>query len=363
MKEKFKKATEKCIGFFRRVCPKIGRFIGQFLYKNRYLWMRIGIALFTLMLAMFLCFFLLELMPADSIEQMAIKLATERRIPLDEARVLAIQILGYNPEASVFGKLGSYISNLMHGNLGTSIVNPSINVNSVIKKTLPWTLFIATLSLIISFGLGTLLGAYMAWKRGKIADGAMTSYIVVSSAIPDYIFALLILFFFAYRLEWFPQMGAYSVEYTPGFNLGFIGSCLYHATLPIFANVFIQTAGWALLMRGSAISVMGEDYIWAARARGIPEHIIVRKYMRKNAILPLIASVALTFASLFGGSPLMESIFNYPGIGQAFSLYIGQRDYFMIIGILLFESFILVLANLIADSLYSVIDPRIRRSA
>ncbi len=342
---------------------KICKGVGQFFYKYRFLWMRIGVALFTLMLAMFLCFLILELMPADSIDQMAIKLAAERRIPFEEARELAIEILGYNPDESIWNKLGSYVSNLVEGNLGTSIVNPSINVNSVIKKTLPWTLFVATLSLIISFGLGTLLGAYMAWKRGKVADGLMTSYIVVSSAIPDYIFALLVLFVFAYRLEWFPQMGAYSIEYTPGFNIGFIGSCLYHAALPVFANVFIQTAGWALLMRGSAVAVMGEDYIWAARARGIPQNIIVGKYMRKNALLPLIASVALSFAGLFGGSPLMESIFNYPGIGQAFSLYIAQRDYFMIVGILLFESFILVLANLVADSMYSLIDPRIRRSA
>jgi len=342
---------------------KIFTVIGQFFYKYRFLWMRLGIALFTLMLAMLLCFLLLELMPADSIEQMAIKLATERRITVEEARELAIQILGYNPNESVWKKLGSYISNLFQGNLGTSIVNPSINVNSVIQKTLPWTLFVATFSLIISFGIGTLLGSYMAWKRGKVADGLMTGYIVVSSAIPDYIFALLVLFVFAYKLEWFPQQGAYSIQYEVGFNLGFIGSCLYHAALPIFANVFIQTAGWALLMRGSSISVMGEDYIWAARARGVPQNLIVSRYMRKNAMLPLIASVALTFAGLFGGSPLMESIFNYPGIGQAFSLYIAQRDYFMIIGILLFESFILVLANLVADSLYSIIDPRIRRSS
>ena len=341
---------------------KVGKGIGQFFYKYRFLWMRIGVALFTLMLAMLLCFLILELMPADSIDQMAVKLASERRIPFEEARELAIEILGYDPDESVWSKLGSYVSNLFQGNLGKSIVNPSINVNSVIQKTLPWTLFVATLSLIISFALGTLLGAYMAWKRGKAADGLMTGYIVVSSAIPDYIFALLALFVFAYRLGWFPQMGAYSIEYTPGFNLGFIGNCMYHAALPVFANVFVQTAGWALLMRGSAVAVMGEDYIWAARARGIPEKTIVGKYMRKNALLPLIASVALTFAGLFGGSPLMESIFNYPGIGQAFSLYIAQRDYFMIVGILLFESFILVLANLVADSMYSLIDPRIRRS-
>lgn len=323
--------------------------------------MRIGIALLTLALAMFLCFLLLELMPADSVDQMAIKLATERRIPFDEARELAISILGYDPDQSVFIKFFNYLGNLFRGNLGVSIVNPSINVNSVIAKTLPWTLFISTVSLFISFALGTLMGAFMAWRRGKVAESALTSYIVVSSAIPDYIFALIILYFFAYILQWFPQMGAYSIEYDVGFNFGFIGSCLYHAMLPIFANVFIQTANWALLMRGSCVAVMGEDYIWAARTRGVPQRLIVRKYMRKNAILPLIATLALSFAGLFGGSTLMESIFNYPGLGLQFSTYIAQRDYFMIIGILFFESVVLVFANLVADSLYSVIDPRIRR--
>lgn len=344
------------------VLKKVGILVGKFFYKYRFLWMRIGIALVTLMLAMFLSFLLLELMPADSVDQMAIKLATERRIPFEEARELAISILGYDPDESVFEKFGSYVSNLFRGNLGVSIVNPTINVNSVIAKTLPWTLFISTVSLIISFGLGTLIGAFMAWKRGKAGDAMLTSYIVVSSAIPDYIFAVIILYLFAYQLEWFPQMGAYSIEYEIGFNAEFIGSCIYHAILPIFANVFIQTAGWALLMRGSSVAVMGEDYIWAARTRGVPQRTIIRKYMRKNAILPLIASLALSFAGLFGGSTLMESIFNYPGLGQAFSLYIAQRDYFMIVGILFFESAILVIANLIADSMYSIIDPRIRRS-
>ena len=329
------------------VLKKVGILVGKFFYKYRFLWMRIGIALVTLMLAMFLSFLLLELMPADSVDQMAIKLATERRIPFEEARELAISILGYDPDESVFEKFGSYVSNLFRGNLGVSIVNPTINVNSVIAKTLPWTLFISTVSLIISFGLGTLIGAFMAWKRGKAGDAMLTSYIVV---------------LFAYQLEWFPQMGAYSIEYEIGFNAEFIGSCIYHAILPIFANVFIQTAGWALLMRGSSVAVMGEDYIWAARTRGVPQRTIIRKYMRKNAILPLIASLALSFAGLFGGSTLMESIFNYPGLGQAFSLYIAQRDYFMIVGILFFESAILVIANLIADSMYSIIDPRIRRS-
>lgn len=362
MKKVFK-ALKKGLSLIAKFFKQVWDVLKAFVYKYRFIFARIGISLITLFLAMILCFILLELMPGDSIDQMALKLSTEKRIPFDEARQLAIQILGYNPDESVFLKIGHYFANLFKGNLGTSIVNPTINVNYVIKKALPWTLFIATISLIISFVLGTSLGSFMAWRRGKRADNVATGYIVFASSVPDYILALLILFIFSYKLGWFPTMGAYDINETVGFNIGFIWSCIYHAILPIFANVFIQTAGWALLMRGSSISIMGEDYIWAARARGIPESAIVNKYMKHNAILPLIASLALSFAALFGGSPLMESIFNYPGIGQAFSLYVGQRDYFMIIGILFFQSFIIILANLIADSLYSVIDPRIRRSA
>lgn len=348
----------------KKILSDIGKafcYIWQIIYKYRFLWKRIGVGLLTLFCALILCFCLLELMPADSIEQFAIRLAAERRISLEEARALAIQILGYNPDAPIYEKLWSYIVNLAHGNLGVSIVDPSINVNYVIKKTLPWTLFISSVSLFISFELGTVSGAYMAWKRVKRTDNILTTYIVFSSSVPDYILGLFILYIFAYQLGWFPQMGAYDISTEVGFNWPFIASCLYHAALPIITYVFIQTASWALMMKGSSIAVMGEDYILAARARGIPQRVIVKKYLRQNAMLPLITTLALSFAGLFGGSPLMESIFNYPGIGQAYSTYIGQRDYFMIIGILFFSSFVIIFANIIADSLYSLIDPRIRR--
>jgi peptide/nickel transport system permease protein len=191
----------------------------------------------------------------------------------------------------------------------------------------------------------------------------MTGYVVLASAIPDYILALIALYLFAFKLNVFPRMGAYDIQYTVGFNPGFIGNCLYHAALPILSYTFIQTANWALLMKGSSVAVLGDDYIAAAKARGIPNSLLINRYLKKNAMLPLFASLTLAFATIFGGSPLVESIFNYPGIGQAFSTYISQRDYFLIVGILLFTSFIVVIANLIADSLYSFIDPRIRRGS
>ncbi len=127
--------------------------------------------------------------------------------------------------------------------------------------------------------------------------------------------------------------------------------------------VIVQISGWALTMRGSCVSVLGEDYVNAAKARGIPKKTIDKKYLRRNAILPLVTSIAISFATLFGGSTLIESMFNFPGLGLQLSYYIGCRDYFVIVGILFFTSSIIIFANLIADSIYSLIDPRIRRDA
>lgn len=337
------------------------RAIGAFLYKYRFLWRRLGIALITLILSVFLIFFLLRFIPGSSVDLFARTLATQRNIPFDEARILAIQILGYDPDAPIFTQFFDYMGNLFRGNLGQSLNDPNLTVNIVIGRSLPWTLFLSVVSLAISFVIGIFMGARLVWSKNKAANAARMSYIVVSSAFPDFIFGLLMLTLFSSVFPIFPTSGAYDATFsTPGFNFKFIIDCLYHGALPIISYVFIQTSGWALTMRGNCISVLGDDYIFAAKARGIPDRLIASRYLRKNAMLPLITSLAITFATMFGGSPLMENIFNYPGIGQQFSNFIGAREYFMILGILFFESVVIVFANLVTDSIYSLVDPRVR---
>ena len=345
------------------ITKKAVRAIGGFFFKYRFLWRSVGIALITLLLTIFLLFFLLRLIPGSSVDLYARTLMNQRNISFEDARELAIQILGYDPDESVFVQFGGYISNLLHGNLGQSLNDPNLRVNDVISKFLPWTLFLSAVSLFISFGIGMLMGSKLAYQKSKIKNGLRTGYIIISGAFPDFIFGLLLLIIFATRLRWFPTGQAYDPSMSqPGFTLSFFWNVLYHAFLPIMAYVFISASGWALSVKGSCISVMGDDYIYAAKARGIPDNIIVKKYLRKNAMLPLITSLAVSFAATFGGSALIENIFNYPGIGQLLSNYINSREYFMIVGILFFTSAITILANLITDMLYSVIDPRIRRS-
>jgi len=347
----------------KTIFSKIWNITIQILFKFRFLWPRIAVAMITLSLSIFLIFLLIRSIPGNIIDDFAIKLVEQRRITMAEARILAVQILGYNPDESPFIQFASYISNLFHGNLGRSMSNPLLSVNDVIRKNLPWTLFVSTISLVISFLIGSFLGSNAIWKKSKVFRTSVTGYTVLSSSMPDFILGILLLYVFSYVFKIFPTQNAYNLYFsTPGFNFKFFIDCIYHAALPIISYSLIQTGNWALMMRGSCISVLGDDYIYAAKARGIPSNIIASKYLRRNALLPLITSLAISFAALFGGSPLMENIFNYPGIGQQFAMAIGQKEYFMIVGILFFTSSLIIFVNLIADSIYSIVDPRVRRN-
>jgi len=343
----------------KRVLKKVWMFLFQF----RYFFMKLGISILTLCAVVLLSFILIVNMPGTVIDSFAMQLSIQRRISMEQAMILAKQMLNYDPDASLISRFGVYIQQLLQGNLGISIKNNAKSVNLILKELLPRTLFVSSISLTISFFLGTFLGSRTTWKRNSIGSKLLDGYIVTSNAIPDYIIALILITVFAFRLGIFPNQGAYDAMILPGFTLPFILSLFFYATLPIMAYVFSQLSFWSMQMQGSALGVLGEDYINAAKARGLPKRIIVRKYLKRNAMLPLVTQLAISFGVMFGGAPLMESIFNYPGIGLAFSQAIVERDYYVVQGILLFVSVIVIGVNLIADTIYSIVDPRIRRSA
>lgn len=342
--------------------PALNKMFGL-LKKHRFFWERLLIAGATLFLCSIVTFILMRMMPGDVVENYTQSLMSQKQLPYDTARRMAVQLLNYDPDESIFQQLGRFYGGLFRGDLGQSIYINDLTTNDIIKTFLPWTIFVASMGLLFSYLIGTFIGARMAYKRKSVENMVHSTYIVVSSTIPDYLFGLVILYIFAYTLGWFPTEGAYDIETPVGFNIQFILDCLYHAFLPICAYVFTGIGGWALSMKGSSIGVLGEDYVNAGIARGLPEHVVVRKYLKKNARLPLVTSLALSFASLFGGSAIMETIFAYPGIGYAFSAYVASRDYFIMQGLFFFMSAVIIFANLIADSVYSLIDPRIRRGA
>jgi peptide/nickel transport system permease protein len=342
---------------------KFFRVIARFFSKYSYFFAKIGVSLLTLALATILLFFLLRLIPGDILELYALKLQNQQGITYDRAYELAKQLLNFDPNENVFAAFGRYINGLFHGQLGNSYLETGVSANSLIATRLPWTLFISAVALIISFILGTTIGSYAAEKRKGVFSWITSGYIAISGSIPDYLVALLLVLLFAYQLNWFPAQGNYDVfSVTPGFNLPFIGSVLYYAFLPILSYTIVQTGTWILQMRGSAIGVLGEDYILAARARGLKDHTIRRKYLRRNAMLPLITMFGVSFGNLFGGATLMESIFNYPGIGLEISNRIVNKDYMVVQGLIFFSAAMVILVNLIVDLIYPFIDPRVRKA-
>jgi len=238
--------------------------------------------------------------------------------------------------------------------------NSNRTVNDYVAYALPWTLLVVCVALTLSFVLGVVTGGYMAWQRSGWLSGFLTLFCTVTSSIPVFVFAFLLMMLFVFQLGWFPMSGAYDIMVDPGFNLPFLLSAAYHAVLPVFTFVLSSLGSWALQMKASGIAIMGEDFIFAAHARGIPESVIRNRYVLRNALLPIVTSVAIVFSSTIGNGAFVESTYIYPGMGRILAEASGRRDFAVMQGILLIISATTILANLLVELLYSKLDPRIR---
>ncbi|MFC1745478.1 ABC transporter permease [Candidatus Riflebacteria bacterium] len=321
---------------------------------------KLGTSLLTVFIAMLFTFFLVRSMPGDPIHTRAEEIVREQNIPYEMAYNIAKDQYNYDPAVSLPEQFIKYIKGLLKGNLGESILF-RIPVTDIIFNALPWTLFIVSLALLTSFILGCFLGLFITWKRqNRWLEGTVTFISVVTQSIPDFLVALLFLVIFSVRLQWFPIHGAYSVETTPGFNFSFIISALYHAILPVAAFTMYTVGTWTLAMKASATSVMTEDYMNVARAKGLKQERILVRYLGKNAVMPLVTSLAISFGTMLSGAMFIEAIFSYPGVGYFFGVSIQARDFILMQGLLLLTTLAIVLANFFADLFYAWIDPRVK---
>lgn len=320
---------------------------------------RVGIALITIFLITTLTFFVVRKTPGDVMQAWAMDIVQTYSMTYEDALAFVESMYSYDPNQPVLEQYIAYISGLLRGDLGESFIY-KVSVNEVIAKALPWTVFVTSISLFLSFGIGILLGMTIAWKRKTILDPIVTFYAAFTGATPDYVTALVLLIIFSINLHIFPLKGAYDAMVPVGFTWPFIKSVLLHAALPITAYTFESTAGWALAMKGSAVSVLGEDYIMAARARGLKDSRIMTRYMGRNALLPMITGLAIALGTMVSGSILIETIFSYPGIGWFFGEALVKRDFGMMQGLFLFLAIVVIFANLATDLLYTRLDPRIK---
>lgn len=325
-----------------------------------YILKRLGIAALTIVVSSVLSFVLLRCMPGDVFENQARELSRSQSISLEEAKRQIILQYNYDPNEPMVSQAARYYGGLLHGNLGVSMYNPGRTVNNYVAYALPWTLFIACTALTLSFFLGIGLGGYMAWKRNGWISDFLTLFCTITSSVPVFVFAFLLMLIFVFQLGWFPMSGAYDIMVDPGFNLPFFLSACYHGILPIFTFVLVSMGSWALQMKSSGIAVMGEDFIFAAHARGISESVIRSRYVMRNAMLPIVTSVAIVFSGMIGYGAFVENTYIYPGMGKILGEASGRRDFSVMQGILLIICATTILANFLVELFYAKLDPRIK---
>lgn len=320
-------------------------------------------ALLVIWMVATLVFFMVRLLPGNPIETYTNKLITEQGLSYEQAQAQAAALFQFNADQTLIEQYFEYLWHLLQGDMGYSIQSAGVKVADQIGAHLPWTLFSVGTSMIIAIGVGLGLGMVMAYRRGGIIDHTVSILGSLFHAIPNYLLAIAIVVIGAvkFKLFDFGEMRGYLTPgVKPGWNLNFIQDAFYHATLPIITYVLTTTGTWALVMKSSTTQVLGEDYVTVARARGLSEGRIAGAYVGRNAVLPLVAQIATQAGFVVGGAIFVEQTFAYDGIGAQLFRAVSFRDYPLIQGILLMITTVVVFANLIADMLYAVLDPRIR---
>ena len=331
---------------------------------SHFLLRRIAKALFTVFFVSTLIFFLVRLLPGSPVEVLIAQLTGQYGYSYDAAADQARSLFAIDPNQPLFFQYLDYLKNLARGDLGQSLLSPGVPVTEIIFKFLPWTLFSVGLGLLLAFAGGVLFGMVMAYRRNSALDHLLTVAASLFYSVPSYLFGIMVIVFFGIRLGWLPiadMRGSLSSGQQVELSIAFVKDALFHAALPILTYALTGLGAWMLLMKSSTIAALEEDFVTAARARGLPERRIAVLYVGRNAILPLFTQLTISIGFIVGGSFLVEPIFQYQGIGYTLFKAIQSRDYPLLQGIFLMITISVVAANLVADLLYSRLDPRIRR--
>jgi peptide/nickel transport system permease protein len=326
----------------------------------KYYFRKIAFFLATLWAVITLNFLIPRLQPGDPAEMM-IKKLVGKDAQLDPAQVHAMRVMLGTPTGSLFGQYIEYVKQLAHGNFGLSYSYFPYKVTEVIGQAIWWTVILITIVQVLSFIIGIVLGAFAAWRRNSRFDTTVTLGSTFIGTLQPFWIALVLLYVFGYSLGWFPTSGGYESS-TPGWNLAFVGEAMQHAFLPALTLMIVTPIGWILGMRNTMIMNLGEDYIRLAKAKGLPDRVVALQYAARNALLPSVTGFALALGGTLGGAILVENAFDYPGLGRLMGQAVTSKDYPLLQALMLLTTTGVLLANLVADLLYGVLDPRARKA-
>jgi peptide/nickel transport system permease protein len=325
-----------------------------------YLLRRVGMFLLIAWLAATLNFFLPRLTGQDPVR---VKLLQQAQLGGHVQAGIEEMVREYDRrfglDRPLWAQYLAFLGNAARLDFNYSIANYPRTVNEMIAEALPWTVGLLGTTTVVSFVLGTFLGALLGWPRAPRWMRWLMPPLWALHAIPFFLLGLVLIYLFAFRFPVLPMFGGYSAGAFPALTPAFVADLVRHAILPALSIVLVATGGWALSMRGMMVTTQGEDYVTFAEAKGLRSLTIFVRYCVRNALLPQATGLALALGQIVSGAVLVEVIFGYPGIGTVLFQAIRENDHFLIQGIVFIVIVALGLATLILDALYPLLDPRI----
>lgn len=254
----------------------------------------------------------------------------------------------------------AWLRRLIRFDLGRSFSPDGRTVWEKIRERIPVTLSLNLAEICLIYLIAVPLGVFAAVRRHSLFDRLITVFVFIGFATPDFWLALLLIILFGVQLGWLPISGLRSLNYEYLAPLVQVWDFASHLILPIFIGAFGGLAGLSRFMRGSMLEVIRQDYIRMARAKGLPEGVVLYKHALRNAVLPIVTILGLSLPGLIGGSVIVETIFAIPGMGQLAVQSVYARDYPVIMGLLTIGAGLTLVGNRLADICYGMVDPRIR---
>jgi peptide/nickel transport system permease protein len=299
-------------------------------------------------------FVVIHLAPGDPVEIMT------GEMPVEAKRAFELMRKEYGLDQPLHVQYWNWLSRIVRLDFGRSFAPHGRPVIHMIAERLPITLLLNIVEMLIIVALAIPIGALSATRQYSIFDKVTTIFVFVGFATPDFWLALLLMILFGVQLGWLPISGLRSLNWE---YLSFWEQqrdFLSHLAMPILVATFGGLAGFSRYMRQSMLEVVRQDYVQSARAKGLAERVVIGKHALRNALLPIVTILGLSLPTLIGGSVIVESIFAIPGMGQLMVQAAFERDYPVLMGNLVIVSTLTLVANLLADLGYSLVDPRIR---
>lgn len=266
----------------------------------------------------------------------------------------------YGLDKPLVVQLGVYLNKVVHGDLGFSYFF-NLPVSGLIAERLPATLLLVIVSVLLAFLAGTAMGVLASRKPNGVLSQSITVVSLIGFAAPVFWTGIMLVILFAAVLPWFPVSGMRSIDSTASAgSMSDIIDVAHHLVLPALTLALVYLAQYSRLARASMLDVLGSDYVRTARAKGLTEGVVLYKHGLRNAVLPVVTVLGLQFGNVIAGAILVETVFNWPGLGRLAFESVLRRDYPTILGVLLFSAIVVVIMNLLTDYAYRLIDPRIK---